>query len=73
MDWNWAFSCNQRKLLFKLDAMEKCLSILRNFLRSLNKLVCLLHENMRVSERLISLELLLEVYISVFIYTVSIK
>lgn len=73
MDWNWAFSCNQRKLLVKLDAMEKCLSILRNFLRSLNKLVCLLHENMRVSERLISLELLLEVYISVFIYTVSIK
>lgn len=43
------------------------------FLRSLNKLVCLLHENMSVSERLISLELSLELYISVFIYTLSLK
>lgn len=45
----------------------------QEFLRSLNKLVCLLHENMRVSERLISLELSLELYISVFISTLSLK
>lgn len=37
------------------------------------QVLCLLHENMRVSERLISLELSLELYISVFISTLSLK
>lgn len=62
-----------KKVIVQAGRWKKVFPFSGIFLRSLNKLVCLLHENMRVSERLISLELSLELYISVFISTLSLK